>query len=825
MRAESVAQRGEEGPERPRSGIFQRGFREGAAPRPIVRTAQRRLDISGLPEGASTALVAWLSTRPEVAEAGVHAKTGDVHVTLARGGGAMLLAEVRDQLYLLRREGRREGLSIEVARSSAGRARLAVSGASEGALVGLASWLACQPGVSQATASTVSATVLVLFDPAVTDTERLAQAARDADPHALFDGGPALAPVPTAPEQDLPALPAEPARGLSALAQAARPYLGVAFNTAVFAATVAEALPAPFLLPAVAATAIPSLRRFVQAAREGRATVDSLDTAAIASALVTGQVGTAAFMTWLIGLGDLLLDRTQERARKALTSLVQLDSADAFRVEGGRVARVPTGELAVGDRIVVAAGQRIPADAEVDQGLATVDEKALTGESVPRPRHPGDRLLAATVVVDGEVVARVTRTGMDTTAARIVRILEQANAQPMSLQKTVEKSADRLVWPTIATAVVSAALSGQVQRLTSVLINDFGTGIRIAVPTNALTAVTLASRAGVLIKGGSYLELLARADMIVFDKTGTLTAGEPAVVDVAALGALSEHELLALAAAAEARKEHPIAAAVRRRAAESAVAVEEIAPGDARFVIGRGVAARVAGRDVLVGSGRFLGENGVPAGAAEGVLARHRAAGVSTLLVAVDGRFEGALGYADAPRPESAAVVAALKAGGRRRTVLLSGDARAPVEAVARAVGVDEAHGELLPEDKVAFVKEAQRLGRVVAMVGDGINDAPALALADVGISLHGSTDVALEAADVILLEGGLRRLQIAFEVGEQAMRRVRQGVGIVVVPNAVAIVLGALGIINPAIATVANNGSTLLAAMVGVAPLLRASP
>src|SRR6185437_3087797 len=284
--------------------------------------------------------------------------------------------------------------------------------------------------------------------------------------------------------------------------------------------------------------------------------------------------------------------------------------------------------------------------------------------------------------------------------------------------------------------------------------------------------------------GGSYLELLARADMIVFDKTGTLTAGEPAVVDVAALGALPERELLALAAAAEARKEHPIAAAVRRRAAESGVAVEEIAPGDARFVIGRGVAAKVAGRDVLVGSGRFLGENGVSTGAAEGVLARHIVAGVSTLLVAVDGRFEGALGYADAPRPESAAVVAALKAGGRRRTVLLSGDARAPVEAVARAVGVDEAHGELLPEDKVAFVKEAQRLGRVVAMVGDGINDAPALALADVGISLHGSTDVALEAADVILLEGGLRRLQIAFEVGEQAMRRVRQGVGIVVVPN-----------------------------------------
>jgi Cu2+-exporting ATPase len=245
-------------------------------------------------------------------------------------------------------------------------------------------------------------------------------------------------------------------------------------------------------------------------------------------------------------------------------------------------------------------------------------------------------------------------------------------------------------------------------------------------------------------------------------------------------------------------------------------------PGDARYVIGRGIDARVGGRQVLVGSARWLRENGVATLAAEPVSARHRAAGISTLLVAVDGTLEGALGYADEPRPESAAVISALRAGGRRRTVLLSGDGRAPVEAVARAVGVDEARAELLPEEKVAFVREAQRAGRIVAMVGDGINDAPALTAADVGISLHGSTDVAVEAADVVLMEGGLGRLSVAFDAGEQAMGRVRQGVGIVVVPNAVAIVLGALGIINPMIATVANNGSTLVAAIVGAAPLLR---
>jgi Cu2+-exporting ATPase len=442
---------------------------------------------------------------------------------------------------------------------------------------------------------------------------------------------------------------------------------------------------------------------------------------------------------------------------------------------------------------------------------------------VPRARRPGDRILAATVVVDGEVSARVTRTGTETTAARIVQILEEAGARPMTMQRHVEKSADRLVWPTILTAVAAATFSGEVQRLTSVLINDFGTGIRIAVPTNALTAITMASRAGVLIKGAAYLELLARADVVVFDKTGTLTVGDPNVVDVAPLGGLPERTLVALAAAAESRQAHPIAAALRRHAAAAGLDVVGSVPGDARYVIGRGIAARVGGRQVLIGSARWLRENGVTTAAADAAADRHRAAGISTLLVAVDGSLEGAIGYADEPRPESAAVISALKACGRRRAVLLSGDARAPVEAVARAVGVDEARFELLPEEKVAYVKEAQRTGRVVAMVGDGINDAPALTAADVGISLHGSTDVALEAADVVLMEGGLGRLSAAFDAGEQAMGRVRQGVGIVVVPNAVAIVLGALGIINPVVATVANNGSTLVAAVVGAAPLLRA--
>jgi Cu2+-exporting ATPase len=230
----------------------------------------------------------------------------------------------------------------------------------------------------------------------------------------------------------------------------------------------------------------------------------------------------------------------------------------------------------------------------------------------------------------------------------------------------------------------------------------------------------------------------------------------------------------------------------------------------------------VGGRRILVGSARWMREHHVDYTDAELTLARHRAARVSTLLVAVDGKLAGTLGHADRPRPESADVVRALQANGRRRVVLLSGDSRATVEAVSRFLPVDEARGEMLPEEKADYVRRMQREGHVVAMVGDGINDAPALALADVGISLGGSTDVALETADVVLLEGGLTRLQLAFATGDQAMRSVRIGLGIVIVPNAIAIALGALGLLGPALAALINNGSTVAAAIAAASPLLR---
>jgi Cu2+-exporting ATPase len=334
--------------------------------------------------------------------------------------------------------------------------------------------------------------------------------------------------------------------------------------------------------------------------------------------------------------------------------------------------------------------------------------------------------------------------------------------------------------------------------------------------------MTLAARAGVLVKGATFLERLSEADTIVFDKTGTLTLGVPEVKSVIALGGLDAREVIGYAAAAEGHHSHPIADAIRRHAERLGAPAWQPDPGSEHYRLGLGLVTRVEGHAVHLGNPRLLREAGIDptaAMAARDELARH---GESSVLLAVDGALVGVLGYHDAPRPESARVVEQLKAGGRRRVLLLSGDARAPVEAIARAVGIDEAIADVLPADKADVVRRLRAEGRKVAMVGDGINDAPALAVADVGISLHGGTEVALETADVVLLEGGLDRLPVVFGVADHAMRRVKEVLGVVLVPNAIAIAAGALGLISPIAAAIINNGSTIAAAAHAVAPLLK---
>jgi Cu2+-exporting ATPase len=453
-----------------------------------------------------------------------------------------------------------EALSVRVAHETRGRLRLRLDGGDNEDTARLAAYLRGVRGVREATPALASGSVVVHFDARQTSASAVIAAAR------------------TSRRADWPEATPPPETS----------WPRAAFGSAVLFAALTNAFPAPILVGAVGLTAIPSTKRAAQALARGELTVDTLDFAAVVASLATSQIATAALMTWLLTVGDLLLERSAGHARQVISSLMkQLEVANAWRLDGdGRVERVRAREIAPGDRVVVYTGERVPTDGTVLDGIAMVDEKALTGESMPRHRGIGDRVLAASVVVEGRIVLTVDRTATDTVAARIVGILQGAGSKPMSLQRDVERAANRLVLPTVALAVLAAVATGQIDRMISVLITDFGTGIRVAVPTAALTAMTLAAREGVLIKGGQYLERLARANAVVFDKTGTLTRGEPALVDVRAVGTCPLNEALAFAAAAEAHQHHPVALALRRWVARRAIPLPRGEITDERASIG-----------------------------------------------------------------------------------------------------------------------------------------------------------------------------------------------------------------------------------------------
>jgi len=367
------------------------------------------------------------------------------------------------------------------------------------------------------------------------------------------------------------------------------------------------------------------------------------------------------------------------------------------------------------------------------------------------------------------------------------------------------------------------ALTANVDRLTSMVIIDFGTGIRVAAPTSVLAAMTHAARQGILVKGGAHLEKLSRVDTVVFDKTGTLTRGEPRVFDLLAYEERSfpKSELLALAAAAEARLRHPVAEAIVERAKEQQLEIPR--RKRSRFQIGLGVEAQVNGYAVHVGSPRYFHQKNITSNRATTDCRRLNKNGFSTLLIAVDGKMVGLLSYADEIRPEAREVIRTLRKRGIKRLIMLTGDNQTVASQVAQRLGIDRSHSETMPTDKAEIVRQLQQDGHSVAMVGDGINDSPALSYADVGIAMKNGEDVAHEAADVILMEENLWKLIQALDISHEAMGLIRQNYAIIAGLNTLALALAIpSGLVTPAITAVISNGSAILATLNAVRPILR---
>jgi Cu2+-exporting ATPase len=557
--------------------------------------------------------------------------------------------------------------------------------------------------------------------------------------------------------------------------------------------------------------------------REHRLNVDFLDTLAISVSMGYGAYVAAGVIVWLVRLGDWIRDLTAAKSKRAVGELLEFQKKMAWVMRDGVVAAVPVSALATEDTVVVHSGEMVPVDGEILSGHATIDQKTITGESLPVLRGAGEVVYAATALREGYITVRAVRVGVETTAAQIVRLVESAPIGETRIQNHAERFADRLVGPTLALAAGTAAVAADINRFTSLVIVDYGTGIRVAAPTSVLASMTHAARQGILIKSGAHLEKLAEVDTMVFDKTGTLTSGVPHVLDLLCYNErhFPSRRMLALAASAEQRLQHPVAEAIRARTLQDEIEIPECA--EVQYRVGRGVEARINGFYLHLGSERFLRECDIDTDLAGRDQRQLNEDGYSSLMLAIDGKVAGLIPYADQIRPESAQVVQTLHNLGVKNTVMLTGDNATVARAVSQRLGLRRFVANTLPAEKAEFVQELRRLGHVVAMVGDGINDSPALSFADVGIAMKHGAQVAHESANIVLMEDNLRKLVQAIEISRAGVALIKQNYFIVAAMNTVALALALPGgLISPEVTALISNGSAIVASLNAIRPTLR---
>jgi Cu2+-exporting ATPase len=535
----------------------------------------------------------------------------------------------------------------------------------------------------------------------------------------------------------------------------------------------------------------------------------------------------AAFLASFVLLGHWFEMRARGGANDAVRALLDLAPPKAVVIRDGQEVELPTAEVQVGDLLLIRPGAKVAVDAEVIEGESSVDESMVTGESLPVSKKPGDKLVGATINKQGTLRARATAVGSDTALAQIVKLVQEAQNSKAPAQRLADRAAFWLVLVALIGglstfliwyAVVGVPVTDALLFAITVVVITCPDALGLATPTAIMVGTGLGAKRGILFKNAVALEQAASLDTVVLDKTGTLTRGEPEVVEIKTTGAVDEQTLLRLAAALERESEHPLAEAIVKAAHARGLDDGERA---AQFeaVAGAGALATVAGRRLAVGNARLLEREHVALDGFRPLAEEMAGQGRTVVHVAVDGQIAGLIAVADAPRDSAAEAIAALKELGVR-PVMLTGDNRATAERIATALGIDEVMAEVLPADKAAKVAELQQQGRKVAMVGDGVNDAPALAQADVGIAIGAGTDVAIETADVVLMRSDPLDVATAVSIGRGTVRKMRQNLGWAIGYNSLALPIAA-GVfepwglmLRPEIAAISMSGSSVLVAV-----------
>lgn len=517
------------------------------------------------------------------------------------------------------------------------------------------------------------------------------------------------------------------------------------------------------------------------------------------AALVVGQWPTAAVVVFFMHIGNYAENFTTERSRRALKNLTAMVPKTARLEREGNEVEVPLSEVATGDIVVVRPGEAIPVDGLVLSGQATVNQAAITGESMPVEVSEGSQVYAATMATLGSLRISAIHVGAETTFGRVIRMVEEAEAHRADVQRLADRFSAYFLPIVVAIAVLTFLISRNPLAVASVLVVACSCSLALATPVAMLASIGAAAKRGMLIKGGKYLEVLARADVLLMDKTGTVTVGQPQITDIVAVGSLTSSEVLQLAASAERYSEHPLAEAVRATATEEQLTLLPAEQFEA--VPGQGIRARVSGSTLVIGNARLI-----PARHDLTEVTRLEAQGKTLLFVERDGMLVGLLAASDTVRPEVPEALAQLRQYGVKHIEMLTGDNEQVASQLSQQLGIGY-QANLLPEDKIRLVKEYQAKGHTVVMVGDGVNDAPALAQADVGMAMGvAGTDVAMDAAHMALMRNDWRLVPEVFAIAHRTMRVVKMNIGFTALYNLVGLSLAAFGILPPILAAAAQS-------------------
>ena len=545
-----------------------------------------------------------------------------------------------------------------------------------------------------------------------------------------------------------------------------------------------------------------------------RIEVPVLDAAAIGVSILRSDFSTASSVMFLLGFGEILEDWTHKKSVDDLARSMSLNVSKVWLVTDDTEVQVGTDTIKPGDRVRIHMGTVIPFDGIVTDGEATVNEASLTGESMPVAKHTESYVYAGTVLEEGELTIRVKETSGSTKFEKIVTMIEETEKLKSAVESKAEHLADSLVPYTLAGTALTYAITRNVTKALSILMVDFSCALKLAMPISVLAAIREANAHHITVKGGKFMEAVAEADTIVFDKTGTLTKAQPTVVDVVSFNGDSKEDLLRLAACMEEHFPHSVAKAVMDAAKEHGLTHEEM-HSKVEYIVAHGISTTVNGRKAIIGSHHFVFEDekcAIPTGKEE--IFKKLPEEYSHLYLGIEGELAAVICIEDPLRPEAPEVITALRQAGFTQIVMMTGDSDHTAKAIAAKVGVDKYYSEVLPEDKAKFVEEAKAQGRKVLMVGDGINDSPALSAADVGIAISDGAELAREIADITIGADDLSVMVTLKEISNGLMEKIHRNYRRIVGINGSLIALGVTGVIQPTMSALLHNTSTLLIGM-----------